>query len=197
MAVQLARLSLWLATLAADRPLSFLDHRLQVGDSLLGTWLANLRHPPNTSRRVAAPKPLPLFEDDTMTVALREALPVRFSLETMPNDTLEQVRAKERALATLTGRTAALSQWKRIAHLWCAAWFLPEGDAAPPSAFGSLSDAILTGRCALPATIASRYLDAADAVAPGAAALSLGARVPGGVLRSRRHAPAAARASTP
>jgi hypothetical protein len=37
MAVQLARLSLWLATLAADRPLSFLDHRLQVGDSLLGT----------------------------------------------------------------------------------------------------------------------------------------------------------------
>jgi hypothetical protein len=36
MAVQLARLSLWLATLAADRPLSFLDHRLQTGDSLLG-----------------------------------------------------------------------------------------------------------------------------------------------------------------
>ena len=29
MAVQLGRLSLWLATLAADRPLSFLDHRLQ------------------------------------------------------------------------------------------------------------------------------------------------------------------------
>src|SRR5262249_49968320 len=28
MAVQLARLSLWLATLAADRPLTFLDHRL-------------------------------------------------------------------------------------------------------------------------------------------------------------------------
>ena len=44
MAVQLARLSLWLATLAADRPLSFLDHRLQVGDSLLGAWLASLRH---------------------------------------------------------------------------------------------------------------------------------------------------------
>ena len=41
-----------------------------------------------------------------------------------------------------------------------------------------MSDAILTGRCALPATIASRYLDAADAVGRGAAALSLGARVP-------------------
>src|SRR5262249_39711249 len=46
MAVQLARLSLWLATLAADRPLSFLDHRLLTGDSLLGAWLANLKQPP-------------------------------------------------------------------------------------------------------------------------------------------------------
>ena len=43
MAVQLARLSLWLATLAADKPLSFLDHHLQVGDSLLGAWLSSLR----------------------------------------------------------------------------------------------------------------------------------------------------------
>ena len=163
MAVQLARLSLWLGTLAADRPLSFLDHRLQVGDSLLGTWLADLRHPPKPGRRAAAPKRLPLFADDTMTLAVREALPVRFSLE-MPNDTLEQVRAKERAFAALTGRTAALSRWKRVAHLWCATWFLAQGEAAPPSAFGALTDAILTGRCALPEKAASRYLAAADGV---------------------------------
>src|SRR5439155_939609 len=55
MAVQLARLSLWLATLAAERPLTFLDHRLQIGDSLLGAWLANLRLPPDP-RRHAAPR---------------------------------------------------------------------------------------------------------------------------------------------
>ena len=163
MAVQLARLSLWLATLAADRPLSFLDHRLQVGDSLLGTWLANLRHPPVPGRRSPAEPRLPLFEDGTVRVALREALPVRFSLETMPNDTLEQVRAKERAFAALTARAAALSRWKRIADLWCAPWFSPEGEAAPPSAFGALSDTILTGRSALPAKTAGRYLEAAEA----------------------------------
>ena len=51
MAVQLARLSLWLATLAADRPLSFLDHHLQTGDSLLGAWLASLRRPPIPQER--------------------------------------------------------------------------------------------------------------------------------------------------
>ena len=164
MAVQLARLSLWLATLAADRPLSFLDHRLQVGDSLLGTWLAQLRHPPSTRRRRAPDGTLPLFGVDAVSHAVREAMPIRFSLETMPNDTVEQVRAKERAFADLTGRHAGLSRWKRIAHLWCAAWFADSRDAAPAAAFGSLSDAALTGRGALPSRTASRYLDQADAV---------------------------------
>ena len=41
MAVQLARLSLWLTSLAADCPLSFLDNRLMVGDSLLGVSLSD------------------------------------------------------------------------------------------------------------------------------------------------------------
>jgi hypothetical protein len=51
MAVQLARLSLWLATLAVDRPLSFLDHRLMVGDSLLGIWFRQLRDAPKRPAR--------------------------------------------------------------------------------------------------------------------------------------------------
>jgi len=36
MAVELAKLSLWLATMQSDRPLSFLDHHLKCGNSLLG-----------------------------------------------------------------------------------------------------------------------------------------------------------------
>jgi hypothetical protein len=36
MAVDLARLSLWLATLAKDHPFTFLDHSLRCGDSLVG-----------------------------------------------------------------------------------------------------------------------------------------------------------------
>ena len=163
MAVQLARLSLWLATLAADRPLSFLDHRLQVGDSLLGAWVANLRQPPDRRVRQARTTALPLFDDETMSGALREALPVRFSLELTPNDTLAHVRAKERAFAALTAPQAALSRWKRVANLWCAAWFAGR-DAVPPAAFGALSDQILTGRGALPHKTATPYLDAADAV---------------------------------
>ncbi len=36
LAVDLAQLSLWLATVAKDRPLSFLDHHLRSGNSLIG-----------------------------------------------------------------------------------------------------------------------------------------------------------------
>jgi hypothetical protein len=36
LAVEMAKLSLWLATLQRDRPFTFLDHALVAGDSLLG-----------------------------------------------------------------------------------------------------------------------------------------------------------------
>jgi hypothetical protein len=161
MAVQLARLSLWLATLASDRPLSFLDHRLQTGDSLLGAWIANLRRPPAAKRRAE----IPLLEAAEPVDAMREALPVRFSFESIPNDTLDQVRTKERAFAALTAPASALSKWKRVADTWCASWFGKEANAPPPNVFGALSDALLTGRGALPDHLASQYLAGASAIA--------------------------------
>ena len=165
MAVQLARLSLWLATLASDRPLGFLDHRLQVGDSLLGTWLARLRQPPSPGRVRRGGASLPLFDDQMLADAVRDALPIRFSLDTMPTDTIDQVRAKERAHARLSGPDTALSRWKRVANLWCAAWFAASENEVPAAAFGALSDAVLGGRSALPSRTTARYLDRAAAVA--------------------------------
>ena len=90
--------------------------------------------------------------------------PVRFSLESTPNDTLDQVRAKERAFASLTDRDTRLSRWKRVADLWCAAWFRTE-DTPPPAAFGALSDAVLKGRGSLPAALTDRFLATVDDVA--------------------------------
>ena len=156
MAVQLARLSLWLATLAADRPLSFLDHHLQVGDSLLGAWLASLRQPPITRPRARrTPHACRCSTTTTVDDALREALPVRFSLEATPErharaGAREGARARRadaprrRAVAVEAGRGPVV---RRLV--------LAGGRRArPPSAFGALSDAILTGRGALPAQIA-------------------------------------------
>ena len=39
MAVELAKVSLWLHTFTAGAPLSFLDHHLKCGDSLYGEWV--------------------------------------------------------------------------------------------------------------------------------------------------------------
>ena len=164
MAVQLARLSLWLATLAADRPLTFLDHRLQCGNSLLGAWVANLRTAPrgHRARRVGREN---LFDDAVVEDALREALPIRFALELTPDETLEQVRAKEQALASLQRPESASSRWKRIADVWCASWLSTHESDLPAAAFHALSDRVLGRGGSLPEHVAARYLSRAEETA--------------------------------
>lgn len=159
-AVQLARLSIWLTTLAADKPLTFLDHRLRVGDSLAGTWLSLLRSAPTPKR---AARDLPLFDDEVTAAAMRQALPVRFKLAAEPNDTAAQVRDKERALADLLEADSPLGKWTRIANAWCAAWLA--NPRIPSSAFGALAEAILTGRATLPGRLQRDLLDRVQATA--------------------------------
>jgi hypothetical protein len=165
MAVQLGRLSLWLATLAADRPLTFLDHHLQPGDSLLGAWLTNLRQAPKTRKRKPQQAVPRLFLDGGVTGALRAALPVRYELETGPNDTADDVRAKEQALAALSRRDTLISKWKRVADVWCAPWFADGDRTVPADAFPALSDAILLGSGSLPEQIVDRWLQSSEAIA--------------------------------
>ena len=66
------------------------------------------------------------------------------------------MRAKERALRRPDRRDGALSRWKRVADLWCAAWFAAADAAPPPSAFGSLVRRGAYGRGALPSQTARR-----------------------------------------
>jgi type II restriction/modification system DNA methylase subunit YeeA len=42
MAVELAKLSMWLETMAADRPLAFLDHHFKPGNSLVGSNIEDI-----------------------------------------------------------------------------------------------------------------------------------------------------------
>lgn len=160
MAVQLGRLSVWLATLAPDRPLTFLDHRLRVGNSLVGARFEDLlRQPPSTrnNRRRAS---LPLFDDRVMGSAIQQAVGVRLSVAAAPDDTIEQVREKERALATLS--SSDLVRWKAVADLWCSVWFSGRRDEVP---FGALADAVLGRFAALPAKNTELLLAEARALA--------------------------------
>ena len=152
MAVQLARLSLWLATLAADKPLTFLDHRLRVGNSLIGASVDDLLREP-VSRPFGRPRPLPLFPEDHLQSRLRTAVDVRRGLAEIPDDSLEQVRAKERNLAALDAAGGPLEKWRTAADLWCAAYLDAAG--AEKGVFGALRDIVFTGRSALPGHVSA------------------------------------------
>ena len=122
-AVQLARLSMWLTTLAADRPLTFLDHHLTAGNSLVGARLSDLgRGAPRKSRAGAAS--LPLFADQ-LAGAMSAQLPARLRLALTPSDSIDAVRNKERLLAELSAAGGPIAQWSRAADAWCAALLLP------------------------------------------------------------------------
>lgn len=156
MAVHLARLSLWLTTLAADRPLGFLDHHLLVGDSLLGTTMGHAVTGPS-SRHRAAPdeRQLPLFDLAGLHVSVRNTLPVRGRLERDPEGTAGDVRAKEAALEALEA-DGELRRWREVCDLWCAA-FLGAG-RMPAGLFAGLVDHVLQRSSALPPAVAERAL---------------------------------------
>ena len=161
-AVQLARLSLWLATLAADRPLTFLDHHLAVGDSLVGASIDDiLRQPPGSTARSPRTAWLPLFEPIELGRTLGPVLDTRLRLAREPGDSLATVRGKEELLAGLTGARAPHARWKRLADLWCACWFMDRGEGPGQALFGDLSAAILGRATALPDSTLRPWLEGA------------------------------------
>lgn len=163
MAVQLARLSIWLATLAADKPLTFLDHRLRVGHSLIGASPLDIARQPFPGR-AQRPRDLPLFPADEFAASIESAVGVRRQLAEVPDDSLEQVRAKERSLATLESDAGPLNRWRQAADLWCAAWL--DGTVwRDRRTFGALLDHTLQGHCALPPHTLRPLLNSAREVA--------------------------------
>ncbi|WP_200826978.1 Eco57I restriction-modification methylase domain-containing protein [Thermomonospora echinospora] len=100
MAVELAKLSLWIETLAKDKPFSFLDHALRCGDSLVGlideaqVWSFHLDPQRGTFRGA-------VFENvmDELHPMLTRAQELREEIEAFPADDIERVTDKERKLA--------------------------------------------------------------------------------------------------
>jgi hypothetical protein len=166
MAVQLARLSLWLATLATDKPLSFFDHHLVAGNSLVGASPADLRRqPPGGVRRSRRHEDLPLFPEQSLSSAIEHAIQVRVRLTTQPDDSAAIVRDKERRLAALHAEGSSLATWSRLLDLWCAGWFWTNGSPPDRGTFRELSAQLLGGKSALPERVHSSLLNESAATA--------------------------------
>jgi hypothetical protein len=165
MAVQLARLSLWLATLAADKPLSFLDHHLVVGHSLVGATPEDLNRQPGGPGSRKRQERLSLFEETELSSALDRAAHLISKISTEPDDSAEIVRAKERTIGALHSDHSALTTWKAALDLWCGAWFWEQGTAPERGVFHDLVARVFDRPSTLPHRASAALLDQAAAIA--------------------------------
>jgi hypothetical protein len=165
MAVQLGRLSLWLATLAGDRPLTFLDHHLRAGNSIVGASLEDVLRRSPSSRRPRAAAHLPLFDVGSADSAVSATVRTRLALAMDPGETIDQVRAKERLLSSLQQSDAPLTSWKAVADLWCSEWFDDAKVSRRTSTFSALADQLLGRTVVLPPHVSTPLLERAAAIA--------------------------------
>jgi len=99
LAVEMAKLSLWLITFNKNQPFTFLDHALRCGDSLLGvnirqltSWSMDNVQGTGTMRQMG-------WFEPAITRALDTALKLRRQISTMAEHDVRDIEAKARMLA--------------------------------------------------------------------------------------------------
>lgn len=157
MAIELARMSLWLEAMTPDMPLGFLDHHLQCGDALLGlTDLAALEQgipkdafkplsgdDPKVCKELAKRNAAELKDLQRKRTAQsfgqRDLLGLRAggleqlrALEALPDATLEQIAAKQAAWQAFA-HASADSPLRHAADMLLAAFLLPKTEATQDS----------------------------------------------------------------
>ncbi len=145
MAVELCKVNLWMEALEPGKPLSFLDHRIQVGNSLLGTTPALMANgiPDDAftpiegddpkfvttmkklnrderKQRAASVRQLDLF-GTTTTADYRALTRAMHELDSTPDDTLAGIRRKEAQYAALASDPEYVKA-RLLADAWCAAF---------------------------------------------------------------------------
>lgn len=101
MAVEMAKMSIWLVTMARERPFSFLDHAFKVGDSLLGVssldQLLHFHMDPSAGEELHGQGEAFAgeFLADALRPAIQRAVELRTELEHTTANTLRDVEAKE------------------------------------------------------------------------------------------------------
>ena len=117
LAVELAKLALWLETVANDRPLAFLDSQLRCGNSLIGARLSRLDRLPNGhalfSGRV----------DKEFGQKKADLIDVLHKLREVPSRDVASIKVKERLLRQYEARSAGFTL---LANIWCDDFFREE-----------------------------------------------------------------------
>lgn len=157
MAVELAKLSLWLKTAAADKPLSFLDHHLRHGDSLVGAWLADLRRAPGQKAVAQGSagdgEQMALFNEEAFTQDAGLAVQGLAGIERLPTEDIEDVHRKETVWRDI--QREHLARWRTLADMWTSAYF---GNALTPEEYRALAATIQRQDSLMSEEQAARFL---------------------------------------
>jgi hypothetical protein len=127
LAVELAKLSLWLITVAKDRPLSFLDHHLRPGNSLVGARLTALEaHGASSAvkkkrQAVTDDSQTSLFGGHDFTVQMANAVGSMWLIEESDAASVAQVKEQEALYAQI--RERLIGRFGKLADLLTARHF--------------------------------------------------------------------------
>ncbi len=119
MAVELAKLSLWLHSFTVGAPLSFLDHHLRCGDSLFGEFVGPVE------RELHERYGLVVSPD---VAQARQAAAGMARVEERADADIGEVRSSAEGFAGVEEMTAALRAFLDLAH--ATRWVTPADDAA-------------------------------------------------------------------
>ncbi len=122
MAVELAKLSLWLHTVAKGEPLSFLDHHIRCGNSLIGAKIENLSHLPELkkNRRQTSESQTEFSMTFPFTDRVATAIGQYLLIEETESRTADQIHKKEHQLDIAQ---QMLRFHKGVANLWTSVYF--------------------------------------------------------------------------
>lgn len=129
MAVEMAKLSLWLVTLSKERPFSFLDHALKAGDSLLGIINLEQLRALHLDPAVGRAKVGLSLNSDAVDKAVARAVNLRQSLESIPVVTVRDAEDKARMNAEAE---VALGTLRAVADLVVGCALRAELPGQPP-----------------------------------------------------------------
>ena len=108
MAVELAKVALWLHTFTVGAPLSFLDHHLRCGDSLFGSWV-------RTGIDKATEQGGSLFLEGPVKRATRAAAPMQI-IEGLTDAEIAEAHRSAEVFAEIEEMTAPLNAFLSLVH---------------------------------------------------------------------------------
>jgi hypothetical protein len=143
LAVELAKLSLWLESYAEGLPLTFLDHRLVCGDSLTGPFVSHLSMYPRSGEPIDQLFARNLKErlEATLTDALQHITALEATVGTDVADTEQKRAAKRRLDESLAPLRTLAAAWSGLVQRGPS-----KTDGADDEAYAALADAVAQQR---------------------------------------------------